>query len=91
MSYRIQYSSPYAAPCKKQSKIRLPLLTVLCFLLFLMLVNTFWPQGAEYMAEKMAALRQSAAVMALDRLAEDLFRGEPLSAAFSEFCYGIRP
>lgn len=91
MSYRIQYPSPYAAPCKKQSKIRLPLLTVLCFLLFLFLVNTFWPRGAEYMGEKMAALRQSAAVMALDRLAEDLFRGEPLSTAFSEFCNGILP
>ena len=70
--------------------MRLLLMTALCFLLFLFLVNTFWPRGAAYIAEKMAALRQSAAVMALDRLAEDLFRGEPLAAAFSEFCYGIR-
>ena len=91
MSYRIQYPSPHAAKSIRQRKIRLPLLTVLCFLLFLFLVNTFWPQGAAYMAEKMAVLRRSAAVMALDRLAEDLLRGEPLAAAFSEFCYGIRP
>lgn len=91
MSYLIRYQSTRGTWLKKLTCIRLPLLAVLCFLLFVLMVNSFWPEGEAYIRSRTQARKESAAVMALDQLAEDLLRGEPLSAAFSELWNGIQP
>jgi len=91
MSYRIHYQPLCGTWRKKLVTIRLPLLAVFCFLFFLALVNSFWPEGAAFIRSATVVLKESTVVMALNRFAEDLFQGEPLAAAFSEFCYGIRP
>ena len=85
MSYRIDYR-----PSQKKSRmgfLRLPVLTVLCFLLFLFLVNTYWPEGAD----RIAVWQESVTVMVLDRFGEDLHRGEPLAEAFSAFLGSFQP
>ncbi len=91
MSYRIIYGSLHTKNVSVVSKIRLPALTVLCFLLFLTLVNTFWEEGSAYLAEWVHSVRESAAVLALEQFAEELYQGEPLAEAFSAFCNSIQP
>lgn len=82
MGYRIHYQKESGSRRKKLTFARLLVLTFLCFLLFLMLVRTYWPEGAAYIRTK---TRESAAAVALDRFAGDLVRGEPLAEAFSDF------
>lgn len=91
MSYRINYGSSHRKMGNPITKFRLPALTGLCFLLFLTLVNTFWPEGSAYLSDKAHHWRESAAVLALDRLAEELHHGEPLAEAFSDFLSSIHP
>ena len=85
MSYRINYGSSHRKKGSPAAKIRLPALTALCFALFLILVNTFWPEGRAYLDGILESGRVSASVMALDRFAEELYHGEPLAEAFPHF------
>ncbi len=88
MSYRIHYQSTEK---KLWANIRLPVLTVLCFLLFYGIVSCRWPEGAAYLSNKIHSLKESAAVASLNQLSDDLFRGEPLTEVFSDFCKGLYP
>ena len=91
MSYRINYGSSHKKKGSPAGKIRLPALTALCFLVFLFLVNCFWPEGSAYLDGILASSRASASVMALDRFAEELCQGEPLVEAFFAFLDTIQP
>jgi len=91
MSYRINYQSMESHWSKKRSHIRLPLLTVLCFLLFLWMVNHSWQEGADFLRSRLYSLKETAAAAALDQFAVELYRGEPLASAFSEFREMICP
>ena len=91
MSYRINYGSSHKKKGSPAAKIRLPALTALCFLVFLFLVNAFWPEGSAYLDGILESSRVSASVMALDRFAEELYHGEPLAEAFSAFLDTIQP
>ncbi len=79
MSYRIDYRA-----AQKKLHIRLPALTLLSFLLFLLLVSTLWPEGAEYIRSSACQIRIKTAA-ALNLLEEEAFQGEPLTAVFSDF------
>ena len=91
MSYRINYGSSHRVKGNNAAKIRLPALTALCFLLFLFLVHTFWPEGWACIDGILAGRRASASVMALDRFAEELHHGEPMTKVFSDFLSSIQP
>lgn len=68
MNYRIQYPPIRKMRGREGFKVRLPALTALCFLLFLVLVQTAWPDGRAYLRsvlDTMAShLRKDASVMA---------------------------
>ena len=89
MSYRIDYRSQHGIN-RNRSMLRLPLLTVLSFLLFLFLVNAFWPEGAEYIRFSVSRF-QTRTTAALNVLEEGVLYGEPLTAAFSDFFQSLRP
>ena len=85
MGYRINYQKN-----KSVHSIRALPLTLLCLLLFLLAVENCWPEGASYVHRKLLHVKESAAVVALDQFADDLFRGEQLSEAFSELLTGLQ-
>ena len=91
MSYRINYGSSNRKNGNSVTKFRLSALTALCFLAFLFLVNTFWPEGSDYLGEILAGQNTSASVVALERFAEELHHGEPLVEAFSKFLDTVQP
>lgn len=86
MSYRIDYGFLH----KNKHRRRLPMLTVLSFLLFLFLVNTFWEEGVAYMQASICRLPARIAA-ALNLLEGDILAGEPLTAAFSDFFQSFHP
>ena len=68
MSYRIHYPSIRKIRGREGLRVRLPALTALCFLLFLVLVQSVWPEGRDFLKsalDTMAAhLQKNASVMA---------------------------
>lgn len=86
MGYHISYRSIHKKHVKKGCSLRLPLLILVCFLLFLFLVQTQWPDGAEVLRNVFSFHGDAVAVSALNDFAEELRQGEPLLAAFSQFC-----
>ena len=90
MGYHIVYQSGQTK-CGRRRSIRLPLLTMLCFVLFLILVEYLWPQGAEFLHTFLPGDRDSVAVSALDHLAEELRGGKNLQSAVSGFLENLLP
>ena len=88
MSYRIEYGSPQ----KKRiyGLLRLPVLTALSFLLFLLLVNLFWTDGAELICSAIADIRSETADV-LNTLEQDFLSGESLTAVFSDYIRSFEP
>ncbi len=82
MSYRIRYQSPQPGWSKS---LRLPILTILCFLLFVMLVNQNWQEGADYIKTGILFVQKSSITAAMDQFAGNLHRSESLSEVFSSF------
>ena len=78
MSYRIRYPVLHKLRNKPGTTVRFPALTVLCFLIFLFLVNLLWPEGANW-------LRKTMPVAGLDQVAFDLLHGETVYASLSDF------
>lgn len=82
MSYRIEYRLAHK---KTGSGMRLPLLTAMFFLLFLVLASLCWPEGMAEIRSVFQDLRASAPVSALHAFAGNLSEGESVAAAFSDF------
>ena len=59
--------------------------------LFLILVQTFWPDGAALIREAVFLPGQAVAVSALNDLAEELYAGTSLTAAFADFTRKLLP
>ena len=78
MSYRIQYPPVRKLRGREGLRVRLPALTALCFLLFLLLVGLLWPEGTAW-------IRDSRPVAALDRFASELKQGEAVMTSLSDF------
>lgn len=83
MGYRVEYETPGQVPKKEK---RVVMLTAVFLVLFLLLVNLFWPQGAVLLRE--LALPGDAAITAaaLEDLAADLGNGLEISDALESFC-----
>jgi hypothetical protein len=80
MSYRIVY-----ADSGKRHSARLPVLTAVCFLCFILLVQELWPEGKQTLRSLAHAPAEWAPAAALDRFARELVRGEPVNEAFANF------
>lgn len=84
MGYRIHYGTPQKTFSRWLQIMRLHVLILVSFLAFLFLVNTMWPEGAEYIRDS-AQLFRTKTASALNILKENLDSREPLVAVFSEF------
>lgn len=86
MGYRVEYRPVKKVRRMEKRTVRLPALTALFFLLFLLLVNSIWPRGTEVL--RGLAFSGDAAVTAdaLDVLAMELRAGEALPSALETFC-----
>lgn len=88
MGYRIEYGDP----CKRRKRnARLPLLTALCFLLFLMLVEGFWPEGSAWIRDRFLFLQNTITASFFDNFAYTLMDSETIIEAFSECLQGLVP
>lgn len=86
MSYRIDYGRKQKM--KHSGNFRLAALTLLSFLMFLMLVNSMWAEGAEYLRNLLRQLRsQTAAVLSV--LETDILNRDPMTVVFSDFFQSI--
>lgn len=81
MSYRINYCTKKKLLCN--GFFRLPVLTILSFMLFLLLVNAMWPEGTALIHESVYQLRLRTAA-ALNLLEENFQNREQLTAVFSD-------
>lgn len=91
MGYRIEYHTAQRKQGNFLRFVRLPLLTIVCFVIFLFLVGTLWPEGAAWIEKSGFFAKSMAAVAALDELADGLHYGEPLVTAFAEFYGKLMP
>ena len=87
MAYRIEYGT-VNKPQKEPGRhpLRIPLLTALFFLVFVLFVNLAWPEGKAVLQDSFLPgnSKQSFA-----ELITDLQEGEPLSDAVTAFCKSI--
>lgn len=72
MAYRINYRPVRKLRGREGQRLRLPALTGLCFLLFLALVHSLWPEGREYLRS------------ALDTMATHLHRDASVMEALAK-------
>ena len=70
----------------KSSLSRVLLLTAVCLLVFLLLVNSFWPKGAEVLRSFLLPGDAAVTVAALEDLSAELRNGEDISSALESFC-----
>ena len=80
MSYRVEYQQP-----EGKFSIRLPFLTLWCFLLFLILTDWCWPEGAEAIRVVWMNVKNAVVFSELNYFADDLLKGDSVRQAFSDF------
>lgn len=78
MGYRIQYPTVRKLRNRGNVRVRLPVLTVFIFFLFLVLVRLLWPEGAQQ-------LQNCVPVSVLDEFASELRKGDGIMTSFSAF------
>lgn len=86
MGYRICYGKQ-----RGNNRIIRRIMTAVFFLMFLFLVNNFWPEGAEALQSLIFRLGNSAAAAALDNMAEELMNGGAVREVFSDFLDRLMP
>ena len=84
MGYRICYNSVHRKQHGLSLRFRLPVLTVLCFFLFVCLVNGNWPEGWCFLSSSIQMIRKHTEE-AMTVLTDELLEGTPLTTVFSEF------
>ena len=90
MGYRIEYDGHTGAlEIQKVQPWRLPTLTCICFLVFLMLCSMFWPEALDLLEELMIPGDNGITLSALDAMTHDLRAGATFEEAVSAFCLEI--
>ncbi len=89
MGYRVDYGPVKKLRGAEKSRTRVAALTALFLLLFFLLVQTFWPQGAEMLQHIFVPGDPKVTVAALETFAGELQHGVPLRDAFENFCFYI--
>ena len=89
MGYRVDYG-PVKQERKGRSSIsRVLMLTAVCLLVFLLLVNSFCPRGAEVLRSFLLPGDAAVTAAALEELSAELQNGEDISSALESFCRKI--
>lgn len=86
MGYRVDYQPIRKVRGAEKRKARVTALTALCLVLFVLLVNSMWPRGAEVLRGMFFPGDAAVTVSALEDLAVELKAGEELTSAFETFC-----
>ncbi len=85
MAYRVDYadSNEQAAA---QEKGHFSRAAIICFFLFLILVQLFWPKGQEAIQKILLPGATEAVWAAVDSFADQLQTGEPVGEALNALC-----
>lgn len=86
MGYRVDYQPIKKVRGAEKRKTRVPALIAMCLLLFVFLVNSLWPRGAEVLRGVIFPGDTAVTVSALEDFAVQLKAGEELPSAFKTFC-----
>ena len=86
MGYRVEYGQDSNQEKAAGRLGRILVLTVILFVMFLVLVNLFWPQGAAMVRQALIPGDAAVTVGALEGLAQDLKAGDSIEAALQSFC-----
>lgn len=89
MGYRIAYPQTPILPGKKKRFSRVPLFSLLFFLLFLLLTGRFWPQGAQALKELLLPGDAAVTAVALQDLTSALKCGRSFGDALTDFCLQV--
>ncbi len=89
MGYRIAYQSTYKKSAGKRFGKRLPVLILLCFVLFLFMVEKNWQDGEAFLKKVGILPGEVIPVSALNCFAEELGYGKSLLNSFVHFCNRI--
>ena len=89
MAYRIDYSTHSCRKVDSPGKQRTTAMAAGFFLLFLLLVNLFWPAGTEIVRQALIPGDPEVTVTAVDNLVSGLKDGQQLSDAVTTFCREI--
>jgi len=87
MPYRVEYS--WDTKWERQDEgwgMRLVVFTAAFFMLFLVLVNTYWQEGREVLLKLVFPGDTEAAMSAVSGFTANLEQGIPLKAAAEAFC-----
>ena len=89
MGYRVDYQPVKKVRLAEKRHSRVLALTGLCLLLFFLLVNSLWPQGAQTLREILIPGDAAVTTAALEDFAQELGAGETLRSALETFCRRI--
>lgn len=85
MGYHIEYQSEGKASSPQKRYLRMSLLTLVFFVMFLLLVANLWPDSVLILSDRILMKQQSIAVSALNVFADEISSGKNLFIAFSGF------
>jgi len=86
MGYRVEYQSVRKVRGVEKRTSSLPALIGLCLMLFLLLVGSCWPRGAQVLRGLVMPGNPSVTAAALEDFALELKAGEALPSALEGFC-----
>ncbi len=89
MGYHIEYGGVKKVRGLERRTLRLPALTGLFFLLFVFLVTTLWPEGAQLLRETVIPGDPAVAAASFERLKEDLYSGLGMGSSLKLFFSSI--
>ena len=90
MAYRIDYYPPANKHSGSSFRLRMPLMTFVFFLLFLMSINAVWPAGSQMLRRLLLAPDTAAeSETALQTLISELKEGQPFYDSLTAFCQQI--
>ncbi len=89
MGYRIEYDPVKKVRGMEKRVSGKAALTALCFLLFCILVCTFWPEGAQILRELVFSGDPAVTTAALEELTVELRAGLNVADSLRNFCLAI--
>lgn len=89
MGYRISYEPIKKLRGAEKRRTRIGALVGIFFLLFLLMVNLFWAEGAAVLRELVMPGDAAVTALALEEMSENLKEGIPLQEAVEGFCRSI--
>lgn len=91
MGFRIVYQSVQKKTGGTYTWIRLPVLILICLVLFFVIVEAVWDNGAAVLNRVLMLPNSILPVSALNCFAEDLREGSSLVSSFAHFCREMLP